>query len=109
LLRTVSPTPVIEGVAIAPLGRDQYVVSVTVAGAGTGGCDAPVFTGFVPSGTTLVAQIARGPMTDNCAIVSSVTFYVALDRLVVPDTAVRVVVGDPCEGPNCSDPIPRPS
>jgi hypothetical protein len=56
LLRAVSPTPVIEGIAIAPFGADQYVVSITVRGAGADGCGAPVFTGFEPSGTTLVAR-----------------------------------------------------
>ncbi len=109
LLRTVSPTPIIEGIAIAPLGADQYVVSVTVRGGGADGCGAPVFTGFQPSGATLLAQIVRSPASDSCAVASAITFYVALDRVVVPDTVVRVAIGDNCEGSTCTAQVPRPS
>jgi hypothetical protein len=91
------------------LGADQYLVSVTVSGAGVDGCDSPTFVGFQTSGTTLVAQVTRSPSSESCAITTAVTFYVALDRLVVPDTVVRVAIGEPCEGSGCTAPIPRPS
>jgi hypothetical protein len=109
LLRTASQTPNIEGIAITPLGADQYLVSVTVRGPGADGCGTPVFTGFEPSGSTLVAEIARSPMNDTCATASSITFYVAVNRAIVPDNIVRVAVGDHCEGPTCVDEVPRPS
>ena len=98
-----------EGVAVAPLGADQYLVAVTVSGAGVGGCASPSLAGFQTAGKTLVAQITRTPASENCAVTSAVTFYVALDRLLVPDTVVRIATDQPCEGTRCAAPIPRPS
>ena len=106
LLRTVSPTLVFEGVAVAPLGADQYLVSLTVSGAGSGGCASPTFTGFQAVGTTLVAQFTRSPAPETCAVISAVTFYVALDRLTLQRGVDRIGTNQPCEGVRCTAPIP---
>ena len=106
LLRTVSPAPINEGIAIAPFGQDQYVVSVTVRGGGADGCAAPTFVGFAPRGPALVVLIVRSPASDACAVTSAITYYVAIDRAIVTDTVSRVMV-DECDGPGCSAPIPR--
>lgn len=107
LLRTVSPTLVTEGIAVAAFGADQYLVSVTVSGAGADGCASPTLVGFQPSGTTLVAQITRSPTSDSCAVTSAVTYYVALDRVLLPNSIVRIAIGEPCEGTGCAAPIPQ--
>jgi hypothetical protein len=109
LLRAVSPTPVNEGIGIAPLGADQYLVSITVPGGGVDGCAAPTFVGFDAVGTTLVARIVRSPTSDSCAVDSAVTYYVAVDRAIVPGTVDRVAMNEPCEGPACTAAVPRPS
>ena len=109
VLRVVSPTPVVEGIGIAPLGSDQFLVSVTVRGGGVDGCAAPTFTGFEPVGSTLVARIVRSPASDTCAVTSAITFYVALDRVILPDTVEQIAIGDNCEDPACRAPVPRPS
>lgn len=88
------------------MGADQYLAAITVSGAGVGGCASPTLVGFQTAGTTLVAQITRTPASDSCAVTSAVTFYVALDRLLVPDTVVRIVTNQPCEGTRCAAPIP---
>src|SRR4051812_15938680 len=111
LVRTVTPTPNNEGVAIAPLGPDQVLVSLTVRGPGADGCGTPSFVGFQQAGSILNARIVRSPASDGCAVTSAVTFYVAVDRLTLrPGIAVdRIGVGENCEGPTCTAEIPRPS
>jgi hypothetical protein len=105
LLRAVTPSPITEGVDIAPLGRDAWVVAVTVPGKGGDGCGAPTFVGFEELGTTLVAKISRGPMPNTCAIVDAVTYYVALERVAVPKTIIDVSVSDSsCHSPGCTGP-----
>jgi hypothetical protein len=111
LVRTVTPTPNNEGVAVAPLGRDQVLVSITVRGPGADGCGTPSFVGFQQAGSILNAKIVRSPTSDSCATTSAVTFYIAVDRKILqPGVAVdRIGVGENCEGPTCTAEIPRPS
>jgi hypothetical protein len=110
LVRTVSPSVEEEGLAIAALSRDQYVLSITVVGGGTDGCSTPTLTGFHPSGATLVADIARSPVAPNsiCAINSTVTFYVVLDRGIVWARVAQVALSDSCQSAPCPPPISVP-
>jgi hypothetical protein len=110
LLRTVRPAAVDEGLAIAPLGPEQYVLSITVRDGGSDGCNKPTLVGFQPSGTTLVAQIERSPESANaiCATASAVTFYVGLDRGIVTPAIVQVALTDNCVNSVCSVLVPKP-
>jgi hypothetical protein len=109
LIRTVTPATVDEGLAIAPLGSEQWVLSITVTGGGSDGCDTPTLVGFQPSGPTLVAEIARSPTSPNtiCAVTSAVTFYVALDRSVVTPAILQIGLTSNCSNAACSVPVPR--
>jgi hypothetical protein len=111
LLRTVSPSVEEEGLAIAPLGRDQYVLSITVRAGGSDGCNTPALAGFDRSRTTLVAQIVRSPVSPNsiCATVSNVTFYVALNRVVSAEGIDQVALNDSCQSAPCPPPISVPN
>ena len=106
LLRAVSPTLVFEGIAAAPLGADQYLISVTVPAGGAGDCGFPTLAGFQQSDATLVAQITRSPMSSICAVVSAITFYVALDRIVIPNAVTHVAISEPCETGGCRAALP---
>lgn len=110
LLRTVSPSVEEEGLAIAPLGRDQYVLSITVAAGGSDGCNAPTLAGFDRSRTTLVAHIVRSPGSPNstCATTSDVTFYVALNRVVSAEGIEQVALSDSCQIAPCPPPVSVP-
>lgn len=110
LLRTVSPSVQEEGLAIAPLGRGQYVLSLTVRAGGSDGCDTPALAGFERSRTTLVAQIVRSPVSPNsiCAITSDVTFYVALNRVVIAEGIDQVALNDSCQSSPCAPHVSAP-
>jgi hypothetical protein len=109
LLRTVTPTAVDEGLAMAPLGPEQWVLSITVSGGGADGCNTPTLVGFRPSATTLVAEIERSPVSPDtiCATASAVTFYVALDRGIVTAAIRQVALTDNCSSSTCSVPVPK--
>jgi hypothetical protein len=112
LLRTISPSTSEEGLGIAALGPDEYVVSITVKAGGSDGCNTPTLAGFERSRTTLVAGIVRSPTPANevCATASTVTFYVALDRVLLSSAIVDVAVSDDCPNSPCPAPVqvPRP-
>jgi hypothetical protein len=111
LLRSVSPSVEEEGLAIAPLGPDQYVLSITVRAGGSDGCNTPALAGFERSRTTLVAQIVRSPVSPNsiCATTSDVTFYVALNRVVSAEGVDQVALNDSCQSAPCPAPISVPN
>lgn len=110
LLRTVSPSVQEVGLAIAPLGPDQYVLSITVQAGGSDGCNAPTLAGFERSRTTLVAEIVRSPTSPNsfCATASDVTFYVALNRVFTSAGIAQVEVSDNCQSAPCPTPVSVP-
>ena len=112
LLRTISPSTSDEGLGIARLGPDEYVVSITVKAGGSDGCNTPTLAGFERSRTTLVAGIVRSPTPANeiCATASTVTFYVALDRVLLSSAIVDVALSDDCANSPCpsSVKVPRP-
>lgn len=99
-----------QGLAVAPLGTDAYVVSITVPGKGAEGCYAPTFVGFEPINSTLVAKISRAPFQGTCAIVDAITFYVALNRISIPAGITAMAVSESCPKPGCREqPVPIPS
>lgn len=106
LLRTVVPTAVNEGLAIASLGPDQWVLSITVDDGGSDGCNKATVVGFRRSRTTVVAEIERSAVQPNeiCATASAVTFYVALDRTIVTPAILQVALSDTCANLVCSVP-----
>jgi hypothetical protein len=110
LLKTRLGGPVQEGVALAPLGPDAYLVAITVPAGGANGCGTPTFTGFEQSASTLVGKIVRSPLGEAvCAVISTTTFYVELDRLSLPNGVNSVGVSD-CADPDCvRPPVPIPS
>jgi hypothetical protein len=110
LLKTRLGDPVQEGVAVAPLGRDSYLVAITVPAGGADGCGTPTFTGFEQSTSTLVGEIVRSPLGEGiCAVTSTTTFYVEVDRLSLPNGVNAIGVSD-CTDPDCVlPPAPIPS
>lgn len=111
LVQVRTPTPNREGVALAALDADAYIVAITVPGQGSGGCGAPRLEGFAIVGSTLVAQITRTPKGDVCAIVDGVTYYVLLYRSQVPQGITAISHSEPCASPGCAGrgvPFPSP-
>ena len=109
LLRTVKPAVLNEGLATAALGPGQFVLSITVVGGGSDGCNTPTIAGFQPSGTVLSAVIQRSPIAPGaiCASASAVTFYVALDRSIVTPAITQLAISESCAS-GCVVPVPTP-
>lgn len=110
LLRTATPTQVKDGLAIAPLGDDQVLVSATVPAGGTN-CGAPTFAGFATAETTTLAKISRSPWDASCAYISSTTYFIALDRTTIPAGVTAMAISDDwCTTPDrVCDAVPIPS
>jgi hypothetical protein len=110
LLKTRLGGPVQEGVAVALLGPDSYLVAITVPAGGADGCGTPTFTGFEQSASTLVGEIVRSPLGEGvCAVISTTTFYLEMDRLSLPNGVNSIGVSD-CTDPDCVlPPAPIPS
>jgi hypothetical protein len=110
LLRTLKPAVLNEGLATAALGPDQFVLSITVVGGGSDGCETPTLAGFRPSGTVLTAVIERSPTAPNtiCTTAFAVTFYVALDRSIVTPAITQIALSENCATAGCVVPVPTP-
>jgi hypothetical protein len=87
------PSQATDGVAIAPRGRDQLLVSLAVPAGGTG-CGTPTFMGFDTAGNTTLAKIARSPWDASCAYISSTTYDVALDMAAIPAASTEIAIAD---------------
>jgi hypothetical protein len=110
LVQTRQGGPVREGVSVASFGPDAYLVAITVPAGGADGCGTPSFSGFEQSGTTLLGEITRSPLgSGTCAVISTTTFFVALDRLSLPNGVTSIGVSD-CKDLDCVlRPAPIPS
>jgi hypothetical protein len=102
LVQVRTPTPNREGVVVAALDADAYIVALTVPGKGSDGCGEPRLEGFVAVGSTLVAQIVRSAKGDTCPIVYGITYYVLLYRLQLPQEITAISHNEPCESPGCA-------